>query len=62
VFGNIELSVDKSDNLLNITLTVPAGTTAKVVVPQGYNTLVCGDSKGTELTLTQGKYSITAIK
>ncbi|MBQ2418723.1 MAG: glycoside hydrolase, partial [Alistipes sp.] len=62
VFGNIELSVDKSDNLLNITLTVPAGTTAKVVVPQGYNTLVCGDSKGAELTLTQGKYSITAIK
>ena len=62
VFGNIELSVDKSDNLLNITLIVPAGTTAKVVVPQGYNTLVCGDSKGAELTLTQGKYSITAIK
>lgn len=62
VFGNIDLSVDKSDNLLNITLTVPAGTTAKVVVPQGYNTLVCGDSKGAELTLTQGKYSITAIK
>lgn len=62
VFGNIDLSVDKSDNLLNITLTVPAGTTAKVVVPQGYNTLVCGDSKGAELMLTQGKYSITAIK
>ncbi len=62
VFGNIELSVDKSDNLLNITLTVPAGATAKVVVPQGYNTLVCGDGKGAELTLTQGKYSITAIK
>ena len=62
VFGNIELSVDKSDNLLNITLTVPAGTTAQVVVPHGYNTLVCGDSKGAELTLKQGKYSITAIK
>ena len=61
VFGNISMAAQKVDNTLNITLTVPEGTVAKVVVPQGYTTITCDGNKGEELTLTHGEYNITAI-
>ena len=61
VFGNISMAAQKVDNTLNITLTVPEGTVAKVVVPQGYTTITCDGNKGEELTLTHGEYNITVI-
>ena len=45
---------------LVISLTVPQGTTAQVVVPQGYNNLECNSVNASELTLTAGKYRIIA--
>ncbi len=62
VFGNIEMSAVKGDDVLNITLTIPQGATAQVVVPQGYTALTCGGNSGEVLTLTQGEYCITATK
>ena len=62
VFGSISMAAQKVDNSLNITLTVPAGTTAQVVAPQGYTTLTCSGNTGSELTLSQGQYCITATK
>ena len=60
VFGNIEMSAVKGDDVLNITLTIPQGTTAHIIVPQGYATLNCSNTKATKLTLESGTYNIIA--
>ena len=60
--GNIVLSAERKECRLEMTLTVPAGTVAKVIVPQGYTAIACNGNEGVELTLTQGEYCITATK
>ena len=60
--GNIVLSAERKECRLEMTLTVPAGAVAKVIVPQGYTTIACNGNEGVELTLTQGEYFITATK
>ena len=60
--GNIVLSAERKECRLEMTLTVPASTVAKVIVPQGYTTIACNGNEGVELTLAQGEYFITATK
>ena len=60
IYGNIEMRAEKGYSQLVITLTVPQGTTAHVVAPQGYNNLECNGVNASELTLTAGKYTIIA--
>ncbi|MBQ2024287.1 MAG: glycoside hydrolase, partial [Alistipes sp.] len=59
-YGNIELEAVKGDKSLDITLSVPEGTTANISVPKGYNALTCNSTTAQELTLTSGKYTIVA--
>ncbi len=59
-YGNIELEAVKGDKSLDITLSVPEGTTANISVPKGYNALTCNGTTAQELTLTSGKYTIVA--
>ena len=54
------MRAEKGYSQLVITLTVPQGTTAHVVAPQGYNNLECNGVNASELTLTAGKYTIIA--
>ena len=60
IYGNIEMHAEKVYPQLVISLTVPQGTTAQVVVPHGYNNLECNGVNASELTLTAGKYRIIA--
>ena len=59
-FGDIELRAERVENRLEITLTIPQGTTAHIIVPQGYATLNCSNTKATKLTLESGTYNIIA--
>ena len=60
IYGNIEMSAKRVGAQLVITLIVPQGTTAQVVVPQGYNNLECDGVHTQQLILTEGKYTIIA--
>ena len=60
IFGNIEMRAERVNSQLIMTLTIPQGTTAQVVVPQGYSVLECNGVHAPELTLSQGKYMIIA--
>ncbi|MBQ9137438.1 MAG: glycoside hydrolase [Alistipes sp.] len=62
VYGNIAMSAKRSLAGLLITLTVPQGTTAQVVAPQGYSAVTCGEHRAAELTLTAGEYNIIATE
>ena len=59
-FGDIELRAERVENRLEMTLTIPQGTTAHIIVPQGYATLNCSNTKATKLTLESGTYNIIA--
>ena len=56
-YGEIKLSARRL-GIYEISLTVPQGTTAQVVVPQGYSSVECNGVKAPLLTLTSGEYKI----
>ena len=56
-YGEIKLSARRLGTY-EISLTVPQGTTAQVVVPQGYSSVECNGVKAPLLTLTSGEYKI----
>ena len=60
IFGNIEMRAERVNSQLIMALTVPQGTTAQVVAPQGYSVLECNGVHAPELTLSSGKYMIIA--
>ena len=59
-FGKIEFSANKAGNELNISLVVPAGTTAEVRLPKGYSKLECDGVTGNKLTLAAGRHTVVA--
>ena len=61
VYGEITMSAKKSGNNLEISLTVPQGTQATILLPAGYKEIVTDSSKGDKLTLTAGKHNINII-
>ncbi len=60
IYGDIDMRAEKVGSQLSIALTVPQGTTAQVIVPQGYDALTCNGMTAQQLTLTSGKYTIIA--
>ncbi|MBR7183478.1 MAG: glycoside hydrolase, partial [Alistipes sp.] len=61
VYGEITMSAKKSGNNLEISLTVPQGTQATILLPAGYKEIVTDSSKGDKLTLTAGKHNINIV-
>ena len=58
IFGNIDMNAERLNQLLNITLTIPQGTIAQIIVPKGYSTLECNGEEAPQLTLNEGTYTI----
>ena len=62
VFGDILMNARRNGDELQLALTVPAGTTAEVRLPQGYAALECGSERGEKLVLTTGCYTVKVVK
>lgn len=60
VFGDIVMNARRNGDELHIDLTVPAGTTAEVRLPQGYSALTCSGVSGSEIPLSAGRHTVVA--
>lgn len=60
VYGNITMQAKRNNNELYITLSIPQGTTAKIVAPKGYTEIIYNDSSAPQITLSSGNYTLKA--
>ena len=60
VYGNITMHAKRNNDELDITLTIPQGTTAQVVAPKGYTNIIYSDNSAPQITLSAGNYTLKA--